>query len=187
MNKSRSVPKSMQEVYESISELTDVFCQEKLNEEYAEMCRLMTANLCRKRPSLLASGQAKNWAAGIVHAIGSVNFAFDKSLTPHISVPDIYNYFGVGKSSPASKSKVIRDLFKIRMMDPDWTLPSRIFAWIVPGKNMGLALGSSYSISSTTRRLPSSLSFMQISWINWLITAGQTQSGMNCVSASRNS
>ena len=121
-----SVPKTMQETYETIAVLTDGFCQEKLNEEYADMCRLMTAKLCRKRPSPLASGRAKNWAAGIVHAIGTVNFAFDKSLTPHIAIPDISDYFDVGKSSPASKSKVIRDLFNIGLMEPEWTLPSRM-------------------------------------------------------------
>ena len=121
-----SVPQAMQETYDSITGLTDSFCNEKLTEEYVDMCRLMTAKLARKRPSPLANGRAKNWAAGIVHAVGTVNFAFDKSLTPHISVPEISDYFGVGKSSPASKSKVIRDLFNIGLMDPEWTLPSRI-------------------------------------------------------------
>ena len=126
MKDSYSVPKQMQETYETIAVLTDGFCQEMLNEEYADMCRLMTAKLCRKRPSPLASGRAKNWAAGIVHAIGTVNFVFDKSQTPHITIPDISDYFDVGKSSPASKSKVIRDLFNIGLMEPEWTLPSRM-------------------------------------------------------------
>lgn len=130
-----SVPKAMQETYDAVTALTDGFCQTHLNEEYADMCRVMTAKLARKRPSPLAHGRAKNWAAGIVHAVGSVNFAFDKSQTPHISVPDISDYFKVGKSSPTSKSKEIRDLFNIGLMDPDWTLPSRMdsnpMAWHV--------------------------------------------------------
>lgn len=130
-----SVPKKMEETYETITALTDGFCQEKLNDEYVDMCRVMTATLCRKRPSPLARGRAKNWAAGIVHAIGTVNFAFDKSLTPHITVPDISDYFKVGKSSPASKSKVIRDLLNIGLLEPEWTLPSRMdsnpMAWYV--------------------------------------------------------
>ena len=130
-----SVLKKMQETYDTITALTDGFCEAKLNEEYADMCRVMTAKLCRKRPSPLASGRAKNWAAGIVHAIGTVNFVFDRSQTPHIVVPDISDYFGVGKSSPTSKSKVIRDLFNIGLMDPKWTLPSRMdrnpMAWYV--------------------------------------------------------
>lgn len=130
-----SVPKTMQETYDAITALTDGFCQAKLNEEYADMCRVMTAKLCRKRPSPLAGGRAKTWAAGIIHAIGTVNFAFDRTQTPHITVPDISDYFGVGKSSPTGKSKVIRDLFNIGMMEPEWTLPSRMdrnpMAWYV--------------------------------------------------------
>lgn len=130
-----SVPKTMQETYETITALTDGFCRTKLNEEYADMCRMMTAKLCRKRPSPLAGGRANTWAAGIIHAIGTVNFAFDRTQTPHITVPDISDYFGVGKSSPTGKSKVIRDLFNIGLMDPEWTLPSRMddnpMAWYV--------------------------------------------------------
>jgi hypothetical protein len=130
-----SVPKTMQETYDAVIALTDGFCQTQLNEEYADMCRLMTAKLARKRPSPLARGRAKNWAAGIVHAVGTVNFAFDRSQTTHISVPDISDYFKVGKSSPTSKSKEIRDLFNIGLMDPEWTLPSRMdsnpMAWYV--------------------------------------------------------
>lgn len=121
-----SVPAAMRDTYEKISSLTDDFCQAKLNDEYADMCRLMTAKLARKRPSPLASGRPQNWAAGVVHAVGVVNFAFDRSQDPHTTVPEISSFFGVGKDAPAAKSKVIRDLFNIRLMDPAWTLPSRI-------------------------------------------------------------
>lgn len=135
MKKPYAVPKTMQEIYDAITPLTDGFCKEKLNEEYADMCRQMTAKLCRKRPSPLSNGRPKNWAAGIIHAIGTVNFVFDKSQTPHITSPDISHYFGVGKSSPASKSKEIRDLLDIGLMDPAWTLPSRMdsnpMAWFI--------------------------------------------------------
>jgi len=130
-----SVPKAMQATYETISLLTDDFCQAKLNDEYADMCRQMTAKLARKRPSPLASGRPQNWAAGIVHAVGTVNFAFDTSLDPHITAPEISKFFGVGKNSPAAKSKLIRDLFDIGLMEPEWTLPSRMdsnpMAWFI--------------------------------------------------------
>ncbi len=130
-----SVPKAMQATYDAIITLTDEFCRAELNEEYADMCRQLTAKLCRKRPSPLVSGRPQNWAAGIIHAIGTVNFAFDRSQTPSIAVTDISDYFGIGKSSPTSKSKEIRDLFNIGLMDPAWTLPSRMdsnpMAWYV--------------------------------------------------------
>jgi len=39
--------------YAEITALTDIFCREMLNEEYAQVCREMTAALARKRPSPL--------------------------------------------------------------------------------------------------------------------------------------
>ena len=56
MTASTSVPKSMQATYEAITALTDAFCRDHLNEDYRELARRMTAALCRKRPSPLASG-----------------------------------------------------------------------------------------------------------------------------------
>lgn len=137
-----SVPKGMQATYEEISGLTNDFCRATLTDEYADMCRLMTARLARKRPSPLAQGRPQNWAAGIVHAIATVNFAFDSSQDPHITVPDICEFFGVGKGSPAAKSKIIRDLFKIGLMEPEWTLPSRIadnpMVWLISVNGMNV-------------------------------------------------
>ena len=138
--KSLSVPKKMQARYDEISALTDKFSDQYLDQEYAQMCRSMTAKLSRKRPSLLEKGRARGWAAGVVHAVSTVNFAFDKSQTPHISVSDISQGFGVGKSSPATKSKQIRDQLRIGMMDPEWTLPSRMdsnpMAWYISVNGM---------------------------------------------------
>ena len=64
MTASTSVPKSMQATYEAITALTDAFCRDHLNEDYRELARRMTAALCRKRPSPLASGQPRTWACG---------------------------------------------------------------------------------------------------------------------------
>jgi hypothetical protein len=64
---------------------TDAVCQKHLCEEYAELCRKMAAALCRKRPSPAETGQAASWACGIAHAIGSLNFLFDKTQKPHLT------------------------------------------------------------------------------------------------------
>ena len=55
----KSVPKSMQATFEAITSLTDAFCREHLNEDYRVLAQRMTAALCRKRPSPLASGQPR--------------------------------------------------------------------------------------------------------------------------------
>ncbi len=123
---SQNVPKEMQARFDEITRLTDAFSQEYLNEEYAQLCRQLTATLCRKRPSPLAGGKANTWACGIIHALGTVNFLFDSSQTPHVSASQIWTYFGISSSTAQAKSKQIRDLLKTYQMDPDWTLPSMV-------------------------------------------------------------
>jgi len=124
--KSEDVPKAMEAKFNSIVALTDAFAQQHLNEEYAQLIRQATAALCRKRPSPLDQGQAKTWACGISHALGMVNFLFDSSQTPHISVNELYRWFGVAASTGQGKSKLVRDTLKMRQLDPDWCLPSRV-------------------------------------------------------------
>ena len=125
-NKSENVPKIMREKYQAIVEITNRFSEENLNEEYAELIRYAIAALCRKRPSPLEKGKANSWACGITHAIGMVNFLFDKSQTPHLSASDLYEKFSIGKSTGQSKSKTVRDLLEMYQSDPNWTLPSRL-------------------------------------------------------------
>lgn len=58
---SEQVPKEMQARFDEITQLTDAFSQAHLNEEYASLCRQLTATLCRKRPSPLATGKVATW------------------------------------------------------------------------------------------------------------------------------
>src|SRR5258706_15669186 len=123
---SQSVPKEMQERFDEITRFTDAFSQERLNEEYVQLCRELTATLCRKRPSPLARGKASTWACGILHALGMVNFLFDSSQTPHIAASQIWEYFDLSYSTMQAKSQQIRDLLGMYPMDPDWSIPSMI-------------------------------------------------------------
>ena len=133
--RSETVPAAMKERYAEIAALTDAFCTEHLNDEYAQTSRWLLAALARKRPSPLLSGKAVGWAAGVVHTVGRVNFLFDRTQTPHMRADELAAKFGVGKSTGANKSKEICDLLKIGVMDPAWTLPSRLehntMAWMV--------------------------------------------------------
>ena len=135
MKKSENVPKPMKDRYEDIISITDSFSQKHLNEEYAQEIRYAVAALCRKRPSPLEKGKAATWACGVTHAIGMVNFLFDKSQPPHIKASELYSEFGVGESTGQGKSKTIRDLLKISQFDPNWTLPSKLsdnpMAWSI--------------------------------------------------------
>jgi hypothetical protein len=116
----------MQARFDAITQLTDAFSQEYLNDEYASLCRQLAATLCRKRPSPLNQGKTATWACGIIHALGMVNFLFDSSQTPHVPSSQIASSFGLSSSTMQAKSKQIRDLLGMYQMDPDWTLSSMI-------------------------------------------------------------
>ena len=133
--KSTQVPQQMQEKFDRITAISDEFAKQHLNDEYAQLIRLATAALCRKRPSPLVTGKDKTWACGITHAIGMVNFLFDPAMTPHISASKLYEWFGVASSTGQGKSKIVRDLLDMSLMDTDWCLPSQMdnnpLAWMI--------------------------------------------------------
>ena len=104
--------------------IIDQFCKEHLNEEYAILCHKLTEKLARKRPSPLVSGKPNTWACGIIRTIGWVNFLDDRSRKPHLKLTAIDKILGVSESTGQGKSKVIRNMLKIRQFDPHWTLPS---------------------------------------------------------------
>jgi len=111
------------------------FCNAKLNDEYYQLTKELTTRIARKRPSPLLSGSPKTWAVGIIHALGMVNFLFDKSQSPHISSKELCEWFQLGQSTISAKSKAIRDMFKMHPFDPKWCLPSKLdsnpMAWLV--------------------------------------------------------
>jgi hypothetical protein len=122
-------------LYEIIVGLTDAFCAEHLDAEYAQLCRDLAAALARKRQSPLRLSSLNAWACGIVYAVGSVNFLFDPSQTPYMSATELCQHFGVSKSNASAKGKTIRELFRIRQGDPRWWRPSQLagnpLAWLI--------------------------------------------------------
>ena len=113
-------------VIKTIVAMIDEFCQNRLNNEYAVLCRKLAEKLARKRPSPLFSGKPSSWACGIVRTIGWVNFLDDGSRKPHMKLTEIDKAFGVGESTGQGKSILIRRMLKIRQFDHRWTLPSRM-------------------------------------------------------------
>ena len=118
------MPAAVRPKYDAIWALVGPFCRGRLNDEYADMCQRMLGVLARKRPSPLAGGTAAGWAAGVVRAVGHVNFLGDKSRSPYMTTADIDKGFGVSQATAAAKSKAIRDLLNLTPFDPKWMLPS---------------------------------------------------------------
>src|SRR5258708_15084508 len=107
---SQQVPKDMQARFDDITQLTDTFSQAYLTDEYASLCRQLTATLCRKRPSPLSQGKAATWACGIIHALRMVNFLFNASQKPHAPATQIPTYFGLRSPPMQPKSNQIPNL-----------------------------------------------------------------------------
>jgi hypothetical protein len=67
-----NVPLALRPDVEQIVALTDEFCAAHLDAEYARLCALLVAKLSRKRPSPLARGDLRIWAAAAIYAVGSI-------------------------------------------------------------------------------------------------------------------
>jgi hypothetical protein len=126
MANTKSIPVAHRPAYEAVVALTDAVCRAHLNDEWASLCRELAASLARKRTSPLVRGKPNVWAAGVLHALGLVNFLFDRSQTPSMSVSELCAAFEVKPSTVSGKSKQIRELFKMYQFDPSWTLPSKV-------------------------------------------------------------
>jgi len=135
MENEQRVPGRMQDIFAEITRLTDDFCREFLNDEYAQVCRKMTAALCRKRPSPLEQGKPLTWAAGIVYTVGGINFLYDKSQTPYMSPKDLARRLEVGQSTLTAKKQELVRILKLMPFHPEYTLPSRMadnpLVWMV--------------------------------------------------------
>ena len=81
------------DAFDQILELVGVFCQKYLNDEYRELCEDLTWAVYEEDLPL-EKGKPAGWAAGIVHAIGFVNFLQDPNLSPHMTSMEIAEGFG---------------------------------------------------------------------------------------------
>ena len=101
--------------------MTGMFCDEHLDEEYRNLCEKLIQKLSRKRNVPFVYGSEEIWAASVVHAIGRINFLFDKSFRPYASAEDINTYFGTSKSTVSQKAKIIRDVLRLQYWDDEFS------------------------------------------------------------------
>jgi hypothetical protein len=112
----------LKEKENKLIELTGAFCTQKLDKEYLLLSEKLIKKLGRKRNVPFEIGKIEIWAAGIIHALGLINFLFDKSGAPHVKASEINAYFGTKQSSVTNKSKQIRDLLKLSHFDKDFSV-----------------------------------------------------------------
>ena len=106
---------------QKIIDLIRDFCTEKLDDEYLDISERLVKKLGGIRSQPLATGQLQVWAAAVIHAVGTINFLFDKSFQPYSTIDEVNEFFGTGKSTTGNKSKQIRDLLKLSHYDKDFS------------------------------------------------------------------
>mgnify|MGYP001345874558 CR=1 FL=1 len=102
-------------------ELTGTFCGQHLDNDYAQLCDKLIKKLGRKRDVPFHKGKLEIWAAAVIHALGSINFLFDKSFEPYISLDQLNDYFGTKKLTVTNKSKQIKDLLQLWHFSPEFS------------------------------------------------------------------
>lgn len=102
-------------------ELTSGFCTQKLNDDYRQLSEKLILKLGRKRDVPFKSGKIEIWAAAVIHAIGSINFLFDKSFEPYLTAEQLSEYFGTKKSTVSNKARQIKDMFNMRYYDSNFS------------------------------------------------------------------
>ncbi len=119
------IPEVYRERFDAIVERTDAFCDRHLNDEYKQLAREMAATICQKG-SPVRKGKPEGWAAGVIYALGRVNFLTDPSQDPHMKSEEIAKYIGVSPATMHAKAGVIREGLNLMAFDPEWSLPSRM-------------------------------------------------------------
>ncbi len=110
-------------LFKAVTSLTDLFCDLHLNNEYRDMCREMALAMCHDGTPM-ARGKPLSWAAGIVHAVGWVNFLQDPSFEPHMTSKQLARRLCVSQGTMSAKLKILREKLSLVQFDPDWCLPS---------------------------------------------------------------
>ncbi len=119
------VPKAYAARFAALVDLTDAFCDAHLNAEYKDLCREMAVAVCQKGSPVL-KGRPVSWAAGIVCALGRVNFLDDPSQTPHLKWADVAKGIGISVGTMQAKARIIWEGLDIMQFDPDWWLASKM-------------------------------------------------------------
>jgi hypothetical protein len=129
------IPAALRDRAQQIIDVTDAACREHLDEEYGLLTMRLVARLARKRPSPLARGDAKIWAAGAIYAVGQVNFLFDRTQTPHMTAKQLADALGVVQTTMANKAGIINRLLDVGIFEPDLSRAAMIeqhpVAWLV--------------------------------------------------------
>eukprot|EP00828_Plagiopyla_frontata_P003006 TRINITY_DN1072_c0_g1_i2.p1 TRINITY_DN1072_c0_g1~~TRINITY_DN1072_c0_g1_i2.p1 ORF type:complete len:448 (-),score=86.98 TRINITY_DN1072_c0_g1_i2:1125-2468(-) len=113
---SNAIAKKYDEVIDKIRNFSD----EYLNDQYKDVCLEAAKTLFFENQEVVKKGKSISWAAGIMHAIGSINDLFDSKMEPYIKATDLYKEFEVSSSTATTKSKEVKTLLNLSAEDEKW-------------------------------------------------------------------
>lgn len=126
-----NIPPQFRSKYENIAGMITAFCDEHLDEEFADLSLHALQKLCRKRTEPMASGRDNMWAAGIdyvisqnCNAIGNNGDMLLGRPKYRLKADDFCDGFGVSKGGVAEKAKTISKELGITQGKEEWLIPS---------------------------------------------------------------
>lgn len=106
--------------------MTAEFCEKYLDDEYAELCEKLIRKMSRKRNVPYLSGRMDIWAAGILYALGRINFVFEPGDGPFTTRDELCAFFGTNKSTTSQRATKIMDMFKLTYWDDDFSTETNL-------------------------------------------------------------
>ncbi|WP_297425147.1 DUF6398 domain-containing protein [Clostridium sp.] len=137
--------------YEEIIEKIKSFSNEYLNEEYKNICISAAETLFENFDEQLKKGKSFSWAAGIVHAIGTINNLFDSKEEPYVKATDLYKSFGVSSSTGSSKSKEVKNLLDLSKENKQWIIDENKNATAPENKMLEAEKEAAVTVNSTEK------------------------------------
>ena len=109
--------KELVEKKEQLIRLTAEFCESKLDPEHQELTEKLIQKLFKQTAIPFESNETKQWAAAIIHAIGSANLLFDDSFEPFISEQELNEYFETDSEETFRHSNFINEQLNLDIFD----------------------------------------------------------------------
>lgn len=108
-------------VKDKLIKLVTDFCDKHLDDDYEHLCIDVIEKMSRKRNVPFLTGRLEIWAASIIHALGRINFLYDKSFTPYITMDELAAYFNTSKRTIGPKSSQIEIMFSMAPFHPEFS------------------------------------------------------------------
>lgn len=102
--------------------LTSEFCDLFLNEEHKELTKKLIRKLGSRQNVIFGSGNLYNWATAIIQTIGSINFLFDSSFDPYVSLGELNDHFGTDQSTVSDMKEEIRKQLNLDFLDDEFSI-----------------------------------------------------------------